>query len=138
MSQSREQSLEIIQNYYSLFNSGDREALLAMLDEDVTHDINQGQCEIGRDAFRSFLERMDRCYEEHVESLVIMSDASGSRCAAEFFIRGKYIATDQGLPPAAGQLYYLQVGAFFEIIDNQIERISNYYNLQDWLSQVAG
>ncbi|MBZ0222866.1 MAG: isopropylmalate/homocitrate/citramalate synthase, partial [Dokdonella sp.] len=28
-------------------------------------------------------------------------------------------------------------GAFFEIHDGRITRVSNYYNLQDWLRQVG-
>jgi hypothetical protein len=27
-------------------------------------------------------------------------------------------------------------GAFFEIDDGRIARVSNYYNLQDWIAQV--
>ncbi len=49
-----------------------------------------------------------------------------------------YISTDEGLPPAKGQTYRLRVGAFFEIKDKQISRITNYYNLQDWIEQVVG
>jgi len=29
------------------------------------------------------------------------------------------------------------VGAFFEIENNVVKRITNYYNLQDWLRQVG-
>ncbi|RYD32596.1 MAG: isopropylmalate/homocitrate/citramalate synthase, partial [Verrucomicrobiaceae bacterium] len=49
----------LIENYYAAFNSGDREALLSMLTDDVAHDINEGGTEIGKDAFREFLKRMD-------------------------------------------------------------------------------
>ena len=128
---------ELIQNYYSLFNSGDREAFLALLTEDVIHDINQGGSEVGVDAFRGFLQRMDRSYSEQVEELVIMTGADGARAAAEFYIVGKYLQTDEGLPPAKGQTYRLRVGAFFEIRENKIARVTNYYNLQDWLCQVG-
>ena len=46
--------------------------------------------------------------------------------------------TDEGLPPAAGQTYHLRVGAFFDIGEGQITRISNHYNLADWIAQVEG
>ncbi|MBL9116797.1 MAG: nuclear transport factor 2 family protein [Verrucomicrobiaceae bacterium] len=128
---------ELIRNYYSLFNSGDREAFLALLTEDVIHDINQGGSEVGVDAFRAFLQRMDRSYSEQVEELVVMTGADGARAAAEFYIVGKYLQTDEGLPPAKGQTYRLRVGAFFEIRENKVARVTNYYNLQDWLRQVG-
>jgi len=127
----------LISLYYETFNRGDRPALLRLLQPNVVHDINQGTTEIGLEAFHLFLERMDRCYAEQVEDLVVMPSAEGSRAAAEFFIRGTYLATDEGLPPAAGQTYYLRVGAFFEIQDGSIARVTNYYNLSDWLKQVG-
>jgi len=127
----------LIESYYAAFNSGDREALLAMLDENVVHEINEGGAETGRDAFRAFLERMDACYKESVEELVVFADESGIRAAAEFYIRGEYLATDEGLPEATGQQYYLRVGAFFEIANSKITRVTNYYNLRTWLNLVG-
>lgn len=131
-------SAELIQHYYQTFNTGDREAFLALLTEDVIHDLNQGTPEIGVPAFRAFLERMDRCYAEQVEELVVLvSPETPNRGAAEFFIRGKYLSTDDGLPSATGQTYFLRVGAFFELRDGKVARITNYYNLQEWLRQVG-
>lgn len=128
---------ELISLYYQTFNRGDRGALLRLLHPQVVHDINQGGSEIGVDAFRLFLERMDRCYEEQVEDLVVTTTEDGSRASAEFFIRGIYRNTDEGLPPALGQPYHLRVGAFFEIEKGLIVRVTNYYNLTDWLRQVG-
>jgi len=128
---------ELVHLYYATFNKGDRDALLRLLQPEVIHDINQGQSETGLDAFRVFLSRMDRCYAEQVEDLVVMAHASGHRAAAEFYIRGTYLATDEGLPPATGQTYHLRVGAFFEITEGRIARVTNYYNLTDWLNQVG-
>ena len=127
----------LIESYYAAFNSGDREAMLAMLAENVVHEINEGHAETGRDTFRAFLQRMDLCYEESVEELVIFGHEGGERAAAEFYIRGKYISTDEGLPEATGQEYYLRVGAFFEIADGKITRVTNYYNLRTWLRLVG-
>lgn len=127
----------LIENYYATFNSGDREALLAMLTDDVTHDINEGGTETGKDAFREFLKRMDRSYRETVEDLVVFTADDSTRAAAEFYIRGQYLATDEGLPEASGQAYHLRVGAFFEIRDGKIARVTNYYNLQSWLEKVG-
>ncbi len=127
----------LIRTYYATFNAGDREAMLALLTDDVVHDINQGGAEIGRDTFRAFLQRMDRSYAEQVEQLVVFANADGTRAAAEFYIRGQYLATDEGLPPATGQSYWLRVGAFFDLRTGRVARVTNYYNLQDWLRQVG-
>jgi len=137
MTNAQNAALQLIQTYYATFNTGDREAFLALLTEDVRHDINQGGIESGVEAFRIFLQRMDRCYREQVEDLVAFASEDGTRGAAEFFIRGEYLSTDEGLPPATGQKYHLRVGAFFELRDGRVARITNYYNLQDWLAQVG-
>jgi len=134
---AQQQSVELLQRYYATFNGGDREAFLALLTDDVVHDINQGGSECGVESFRVFLQRMDRCYREQVEDLVVMANDDGTRGSAEFFIRGQYAATDEGLPPATGQTYHLRVGAFFDIKDGKVTRITNYYNLQDWIAQVV-
>lgn len=127
----------LIENYYTAFNSGDREALLALLTDDVVHEINEGGTETGKEAFRGFLKRMDRCYKETVENLTVFGGADPSRAAAEFFIRGEYLVTDEGLPEATGQIYHLRVGAFFDIRDGRIARVTNRYNLQDWMRMVG-
>ncbi len=127
----------LIRQYYDTFNSGDREALLALLDDEVVHEINEGGIETGKEAFRTFLERMNRCYSETVEDLVVFTSDDPTRAAAEFFIRGQYLASDDGLPAATGQTYHLRVGAFFETKDDRITRVTNHYNLQAWLRMVG-
>jgi steroid delta-isomerase-like uncharacterized protein len=51
---------------------------------------------------------------------------------------GEYLARDAGLPPARGQRYALPAGAFFALMDGRISRVTMYYNLPEWLRQVAG
>lgn len=127
----------LIEAYYAAFNSGDREALLEMLTDDVVHEINEGATETGKEAFRGFLKRMDHSYREKVEDLVVFTGSDPSRAAAEFFIRGEYLATDEGLPAAGGQTYHLRVGAFFDIRDGRIARVTNRYNLSEWMKMVG-
>lgn len=133
-----DRATELLLRYYTAFNRGDWEGMLACLADDVAHDINQGRREDGRDAFREFLGRMQRSYREQLRDIVVMANADGSRAAAEYVVHGEYVATDAGLPPANGQRYVLPGGAFFEIADGQICRVTNYYNLDDWLRQVRG
>jgi steroid delta-isomerase-like uncharacterized protein len=126
-----------IRAYYDRFGSHDVEGFLALLADHVTHEINQGGSEIGKPAFREFLEHMNRTYREEVHNLVIMTEPTGTRAAAEFTIRGTYLMTDGDLPVAKGQKYTLRVGAFFEVKDGKVTRISNHYNAKDWLRQVS-
>jgi steroid delta-isomerase-like uncharacterized protein len=81
---------------------------------------------------------MNRCYREQLRDITVMSNADGSRVAAEYVVHGEYLADDEGLPPAHGQRYVLPGGAFFDIRDGRIARVTNYYNLQDWIAQVKG
>lgn len=128
---------QLIENYYAAFNAGDMPAFLSMLTDDVAHDINQGGRETGRAAFVAFMERMNRSYREQIVDLCVFASEDGRRAAAEFTVLGEYLKTDEGLPEARGQTYRLPAGAFFDIRDGKVARISNYYNLQDWLHQVG-
>lgn len=130
-------SVQLIQHYYEAFNRGDWEAMLDCLAPEVVHDLNQGTRESGRETFRAFLERMDRSYVERLEDVVVWGTPDGRRVAAEYVVHGEYRATDEGLPPASGQRYVLPGGAFFEVRDGRITRVTNYYNLQEWLRQVG-
>ena len=131
-------AIALIQRYYGAFNRGDWETMLACLTDDVAHDLNQGGREHGREAFRAFLARMNRSYREQLQKIVVMVSADGLRAAAEYEVHGSYLADDEGLPPAHGQRYVLPGGAFFDLRDGRISRVSNYYNLADWIAQVSG
>jgi steroid delta-isomerase-like uncharacterized protein len=129
---------DLIRAYYDAFNRGDRDAMLALLTDDVVHDLNQGAREIGRETFRAFMARMDRSYAEQLHDIVVMASADGARASAEYVVHGTYKADDEGLPKATGQTYVLPGGAFFDIRDGRIARVTNYYNLGDWIAQVEG
>ncbi|MBZ9751818.1 nuclear transport factor 2 family protein [Deinococcus sp. HMF7604] len=131
------QTETVIRQYYAAFNAADPAGMLALLSEDVRHDINEGGTELGRAAFSAFLARMDRHYREQVTDLVVMVGEGGARASAEFVIQGTYLYTDHGLPEARGQTYTLPVGAFFEVQGGLISRVTNYYNLADWTRQVS-
>ncbi len=130
------ETIDLIRRYYDAFNRGDWASMLALLDEHVVHDINQGGREPGRDRFAAFLQRMNMSYSEQLKNIVVMANETGTRAAAEYVVHGVYKATDEGLPLAQGQSYVLPGGAFFEVSQGRITRISNYYNLEDWLAQV--
>ena len=127
----------LIRRYYDCFNNQDLEGLLELLSDDVMHEVSQGGLELGKATFRQFLQHMNNCYEETVRDLVVMIDPSGDRAAAEFMLDGTYKDTDGNFPEATGQRYTLRVGAFFELKSGKIARVSNHYNLNDWLHQVG-
>lgn len=129
-------SEEILGSYYAAFNRGDSAGMLDLLTEDVVHEPSQGGVRTGKAAFAEFLSHMNRCYREKVIDPVFLTSSDGEQVAAEFMLDGEYLQTDIDLPPATGQRYHLRVGAFFELRDGLIARVSNHYNLADWLDQV--
>ncbi|GAB4288931.1 MAG: ketosteroid isomerase-related protein [Methylophaga sp.] len=131
-------TVKLLQDYYDAFNRQDMDAFLGMLTEDVIHDVNQGDREVGKEAFSKFMDRMNAHYKEQIVDIVIMTNETGDRAAVEFTVLGEYLSTDEGLPEANGQTYRLPAGAFFEIREGKVARITNYYNLEDWIAQVAG
>ena len=130
-------TVKLLQQYYDAFNRQDMGTFLNLLTDDVVHDINQGGREEGKVAFAAFMDRMNAHYREQIVDLSITCNDDGSRAAVEFRVLGEYLSTDEGLPEANGQSYDLPAGAFFQIRDGKVARITNYYNLQDWIDQVC-
>ena len=135
---AREETEALIQRYYEKFNVQDAAGMAACVSDDFVHDVNQGERRRGKVMFAAFLSHMNRCYREELRDIVVLSSADGRRAAAEFVVHGKYLATDEGLPPAKGQTYVLPAGAFFEVESGLITRVSTHYNLKDWTAQVVG
>ena len=127
----------LIRRYYNAFNAKDWEGMLACLADDVRHDVNEGEARGGKERFRTFLAHMDTCYDETLTDMAIMVSRNERRAAAEFIVNGTYKTTDGDLPPARGQTYRLPAGAFFEVEDGFIRRVTTYYNLNEWIRQVS-
>lgn len=128
---------KLIEAYYAAFNAGDAAAMAELIGPGFVHEPSQGAPRRGKAKFLEFLSHMNDSYKEQLSDIVVMANPDGSRAAAEFSLKGKYLKTDPGLPEARGQSYKLRVGAFFEIRDGKIVRVSNHYNLNDWIRQVS-
>lgn len=136
-SKARIETAALIRKYYEAFNRGDTDAMLGMLTDDVIHDVNQGERRTGLDKFKAFSARMSHNYQERLENITVLVSKDGTRAAAEFNVHGKYLNSEAGLPTAKGQTYVLPAGTFFAIRDGKIARVTTYYNLTDWIAQVA-
>jgi steroid delta-isomerase-like uncharacterized protein len=130
-------TLATLRAYYETLNRHDPAGTAALLSEDVVHELNQGPREVGKAAFREFLQRMEYCYAEQLLDITLLASADGTRGAAEYTVVGEYVADDIGMPPARGQKYRMPGAAFFALRDGVIVRVRDHYNLQEWFSQVA-
>ena len=128
---------ELVSAYFAAFNAGDRPAMLALLAEDVVHDLNQGPRQVGKSVFAAFMQRKDRCYRERLSDIRICVSGDGTHAAAEYVIHGTYLTQDEDLPPASGQNYLLPGGAFFDLRSGRICRMTISFNFDDWLTQVS-
>ncbi len=123
--------------YYAAFNAGDAAGMLAQVTDDIEHRVNEGGIRRGRALFSEFCAHMGVSYRETLRDMVIFTTPDGSRAAAEFTVHGTYLQTDPGLPEAKGQTYILPAGAFFDLRDGKIARVTTFYNLNDWIAQVS-
>ncbi len=126
----------LIKTYYGCFNNKNYNNMAELLCENVIHEINQGHVEIGKTKFYDFLVKMASYYQEAIDNLTILVSEDGLKATAEFVVLGNYVNTAPGLPEASNQTYLLNVGCFFEIKNNKISRVSNYYNVTEWLNQI--
>ena len=89
-----EQAAAVVLAYYDAFNRGDWSGMVALLTEDVAHDINQGAREIGREPFRRFLAHMEACYREELRDVVVLTEPLGQ--AGRGGIRGaRHLSRDR-------------------------------------------
>lgn len=123
--------------YYAAFNAGDAAGMLACVTDDIEHRVNEGGIRRGRALFAEFCAHMGVSYRERLDDMVIFITPDGTRAAAEFTVHGEYLQTDPGLPEAQGQTYVLPAGAFFDLRDGRIARVTTFYNLADWIAQVS-
>lgn len=125
---------DLIRRYFDAFNDRDVDGCLSLLADDVVHDLSgihgDGRSEAGKAAFRAYLDRTARCYEEKAVDLFVTASADGSRAEAEFTLLGVYLETEDGLPDAEGQNYSLPAGAIFEIRDGKVTRVSDLLEAQ--------
>lgn len=131
------ETAKLVRRYYDAFNAKDWGGMLACVSEDIRHDVNEGDRRGGKVAFREFLAQMNHSYDERLADIVVMVDETGRRAAAEFIVHGRYLVADPGLPEARGQTYVLPVGAFLDVTDGKITRVTTYYNLKNWIAQVS-
>ena len=128
-------SKELIKKYYDHFNKQEFDQMIGCLDKNIVHELNEGDSQEGLDAFKAFMKVMDAHYSEQVKELLVF-EGNANRFAAEFFIDGVYKKSQDGLPEAKNQKYYIRVGAFFEVKDQKITRVTNHYNLKNWIEVV--
>jgi len=127
----------LVLRFCAAFSRADMDGMLDCLADDVVHDVNQGERETGKGAFRAYMEQHARNYREELRDIVVMSIDDGTRAAAEFCVQGVYRHSAPGLPDASGQRYVLTAGVFFAINQGKIARVTPYYNQNDRRSQIA-
>ena len=135
---TRNDAISLIQRYYERFNAGDWNAMLALLTDDVVHDLNQGGREVGKDAFTAFLARMNRCYRERIDDLVVMTgegDRGRRRVGRARRVPRRRRGAAAGARPAlhAAGRRVLRAARRAHRAGHELP-----YNLQDWLRQVQG
>lgn len=126
-----------IETYYAAFNAGDAKGMLDCVTDGIEHRVNEGAIRLGKEKFAEFCSHMGVSYREQLKDMVIFVNDDATRGAAEFVVHGEYLQTDPGLPEAHGQTYILPAGAFFDLKDGKIARVTTFYNLNDWVAQVS-
>lgn len=133
----KDRALATLGRYYAAFNAGDAAGMLDCVTSDVEHRVNEGGIRRGKILFAEFCAHMGVSYREELRGITLFASDDGRRGAAEFVVHGEYLQTDPGLPEARGQRYVLPAGAFFDLEDGRIARVTTFYNLADWIRQVS-
>jgi steroid delta-isomerase-like uncharacterized protein len=126
---SEAESRDLTAALIAAFNGSDWDALISMLAEDVVCDIPGLGREIGTDRLRWRLAGLARHFRLELADTAVMTAPGGLRTAAEFTLRGRYLATLDGFPPADQQAFQLPGGLFLELDDDgRIARLSAWFD----------
>ena len=136
-SRAADRTNALVLRFCAAYSRADWDSMVDCLASDVVHEINQGERETGKPAFRAYIEQHGRRYREELRDIVVMSIDDGTRAAAEFSVHGVYQSTAPGLPAAQGQHYVLTGGVFFAVHQGKIARVTPHYNQHDRLAQIA-
>jgi steroid delta-isomerase-like uncharacterized protein len=134
---SRQSTENLIRAYLDAANQSDNDAIIALMDEDVVFEVNQGMRQVGTDNLRFLLANKVLCTKEQLADAVIMSSADGACAAAEFTWKGSYIGTIPGFPNATGQRFSLKAAITFEVEDGKFTRITSWRDMKEWLKQIS-
>lgn len=129
--------IEIAKAYYQAFNQQNWQEMLNLVSEQIIHEPNESKTRVGKDLFSAFLQKMDFAYQEELKDMVFFQGEIEGRIAVEFVVHGIYKQAEDGLPAAHGQSYTLPAGAFLSIENGKIQRITTFYNLEEWIAQVS-
>lgn len=130
-------TIKLIETYYSALNSKDMKVLFAIMDPNVTHDINQGPSEQGIDKFKQFMENANRSFDEKLSNIIILVSDDGKYASARWIDHGIYFKTypDMGIA-ASNQIFTVPGGHFFEIRNGKLSRVTTFYNNNDFKTQL--
>jgi steroid delta-isomerase-like uncharacterized protein len=135
---SRDKAVASLRRLFAALNAGDRDGALSCFSGEAVFDTFEGVREIGRERVRWYLAERGRAFGESYRDLVLMTEESGRRAAAEFTLRGVYRAQAEGMPEASGQSFSVPGGAFFDIEDDgRIVRASFVFNALELARQLG-
>jgi steroid delta-isomerase-like uncharacterized protein len=134
---TRENSQKLIENFYANFNALELDKMVAVLSEDVKHEMNKGGLEKGKAAFSEMMKKSTKHYNEKVGNVIYMVSDDGKHVATKFEFTGKYISTDDSQIPAKNQPYQGTAINYFEIENGKITYTASWYDENEWKKQIS-
>jgi hypothetical protein len=72
---------------------------------------------------------MDECYEEALIVFVLFGEPNNRSVTSEFVVSGSIKKSTKTHQSAQEHIYFLATGAFLEIKNGKITRLTTYYNI---------
>lgn len=126
----------LVQKYYDTLLVQDLDGFLALLADNVVHEINQGPTEVGKNLFKPFMEKQFSSGKINIKDLIILTSPDGKYASSRFICSGNYNVAQTGAPIAKGQHWEVPVVSFFKIDNGKITHVAVYYNSNEWQKQL--
>lgn len=128
---------ELIKKYYDSILSQNLSEFLGLLTIDVVHEINQGNTEIGREKFKTFIAEQFSHGKIKIDDLIILTSPDGKYATTRFLCSGNYAKSIEGFGPAKNQYWKIPVVSFFKVSNGKISHVAVYYNQNEWMKQIS-
>lgn len=130
-------SKTLVKEYYDTILAQNLNGFISLLSDNVIHDINEGATEVGKAAFKKFMEDQFTHGKIDIKDMIILTSPDDKYAMVRYLCAGKYEKTGEGYPPAKGQHWELPVVTYFKFENGKIAHVSVYYNKQAWINQVS-
>jgi steroid delta-isomerase-like uncharacterized protein len=127
---------QVVSSFYDAYARRDIEAMMSHVSDDIVEDLSGIGLVTGAEQEREFLTGVLAAFPDLATEVTRML-ACGDVVAAEWRRHGTFSGAPWRGLPASGKPFAFRGGAFLEVHDQKITRITGYYDTAEFARQIG-